>query len=117
VFHSQGRFFGYCTDGTRSTALPRKFSHNAIPMTEAPAQLRAKYSTLFNKDNYSSVRVDAGDFVFFEEGQPHFGVEQDKKRTAVFIMVIGQTQSRAASRSLLDSTRAHACCCMHGHIL
>jgi hypothetical protein len=77
--------------------MPR-FSRDAVPTTQDPAELRDKHSTLFNKDNYESMSVDAGDFAFFGEPTPHFGVKQNKKRYAVFIMVIGQTHASNVAR-------------------
>ena len=82
-------FLGYCTPGTRSTALPR-FPPSAISQSEEPAELRAKFADLFDKGKYHDVEVEVGDFSFFGEGIPHFGRKQNKARYAIFIMVIGQ---------------------------
>lgn len=57
-------FLGYCTPGTRSTALPR-FPPSAIPQSEEPAELRAKFADLFDKGKYHDVEVEVGDFSFF----------------------------------------------------
>jgi hypothetical protein len=90
-------FLGYCTAGTRSTALPR-FPPSAIPQSEDTAELRAKFAHLFDKSNNHDVEVEVGDFSFFGEGIPHFGKMQNKARYAIFIMVIGQCAASRAHR-------------------
>lgn len=87
-------FLGYCTSGTRSTALPR-FTPSALPQSEDSAELRAKFAALFDKANYHDVEVELGDFSFFGEATPHFGKKQNKPRHAIFIMVIGQQSCEA----------------------
>ena len=82
-------FLGYCTSGTRSTALPR-FRPSACAQSEDPAEMQAKYAHLFDKANYHDVEVEVGDFAFFGEGIPHLGKKQHKARCALFIMVIGE---------------------------
>lgn len=95
-------FLGYCTPGTRSTALPR-FPPSAIPQSEEPAELRAKFADLFDKAKYHDVEVEVGDFSFFGEGISHYGRKQNKARYAIFIMVIGQ---RAGTQEIRERARA-----------
>lgn len=68
----------YCTDGCRSTALPRFSTRREFHWTEEPVaryELQQK-AHLLDSDWYHSVTTTAGQVLIFRDSVPHFGTQR-----------------------------------------
>lgn len=94
-------FLLYTTDGCDSTAMWR-LPRTSLPQQARAADMRAAAKPLFDKMQFHRVPVQQGEYMFFSQALPHFGVHNAtmSERRVVFVMLTGQSRMRAAQEML-----------------